>query len=123
MLEKRDRRSLAMGTMVGFITIPVGVFVSSVIISLTDPMIREVIATGGDATYQLALGFGLIFRNLIPLIIICGLIAIGLYAIPEKMIRGFNIFGKCLDSILRIVFVLCVVEYFTGLFTKIFGKW
>lgn len=123
MLEKRDRRYLAMGTMVGFITIPVGVFVSSVIISLTDPMIREVIATGGDATYQLALGFGLIFRNLIPLIIICGLIAIGLYAIPEKMIRGFNIFGKCLDSILRIVFVLCVVEYFTGLFTKIFGKW
>ena len=123
MLQKADRRYLAMGEMVGFITIPVGVLVSSVIIALANPSIREVIATSGDATYELALSFWLIFRNLIPLIIICGAIAIGLYVIPEKMIKGFNIFGKIMDSTLRIVFVLCVVEYFTGIFTTIFGGW
>ena len=123
MLQKADRRYLAIGEMVGFITIPVGVLVSSVIIALANPSIREVIATSGDATYELALSFWLIFRNLIPLIIICGAIAIGLYVIPEKMIKGFNIFGKIMDSTLRIVFVLCVVEYFTGIFTTIFGGW
>ena len=123
MLRKEDRRYLAMGEMVGFITIPVGVLVSSVIIALTNPMVREAIATNGEATYQLALSFWLIFRNLIPLIIICGAIAIGLYVIPEKMIKGFNVFGKVMDSALRIVFVLCVVEYFTGIFSKIFGGW
>ena len=123
MLQKSDRRYLAMGAMVGFITIPIGVFVSSVIIALSHPMIREVIATNGEATYQLALSFGLIFRNLVPLLIICGAIAIGLYSIPEKMIKAFNIFGKCMDTILRIVFVLCVVEYFTNFFSGVIGHW
>ena len=123
MLRKEDRRYLAMGEMVGFITIPIGVLVSSIIIALFNPTIREVIATNGDATYELALSFWLIFRNLIPLIIICGAIAIGLYVIPEKMIKGFNVFGKVMDSTLRIVFVFCVVEYFTGIFSTIFGSW
>lgn len=123
MLCKEDRRYLAMGEMVGFITIPVGVLVSSVIIAIGNPVIREVIATNGDATYELALSFWLIFRNLIPLIIICGAIAIGLYVIPEKMIKGFNVFGKVMDSTLRIVFVLCVVEYFTNFFSSFFGSW
>lgn len=123
MLKKGDRRYLAMGEMVGFITIPVGVLVSSVIIALTNPMIRETISTNGEATYQLALSFWLIFRNLIPLVIICGAIALGLYFIPEKMIKGFNVFGKAMDTALRIVLVLCVVEYFTGIFSKIFGTW
>lgn len=123
MLEKRDRRYLAMGTMAGFIMIPVGVLVSSAIIALTNPMVREVIATSGPATYQLALSWGQIFVNLIPLIVICGLIAVGLYFIPEGMIKGFNIFGKFMDSSLRIIFVLCVVEYFTGVFSTLFGSW
>lgn len=123
MLKKEDRRYLAMGEMVGFITIPVGVLVSSVIIAITNPMIRETISTNGETTYQLALSFWLIFRNLIPLVIICGAIALGLYFIPEKMIKGFNVFGKAMDTALRIVLVLCVVEYFTGIFSKIFGTW
>lgn len=123
MLKKEDRRYLAMGEMVGFITIPVGVLISSVIIALTNPMIREIISTNGEATYQLTLSFWLIFRNLIPLVIICGAIALGLYFIPEKMIKGFNVFGKAMDTVLRIVLVLCVVEYFTSIFSKIFGAW
>lgn len=123
MLKKEDRRYLAMGEMVGFITIPVGVLVASIIIALSNPMIRETITTNGEATYQLTLSFWLIFRNLIPLIIICGTIALGLYLIPEKMIKGFNVFGKVMDTALRIVLVLCVVEYFTGVFSKIFGTW
>lgn len=123
MLQKEDRKYLALGVMSGFVSIPVGVLISSVIIALSNPMIREAVSTNAEATYQMALSFGQIFQNLIPLIIICALIAVGLLLIPGKMITGFNIFGKILDSALRIVFVLSVVEYFTGVFSKIFGVW
>lgn len=123
MLRKEDRRYLAMGTMVGFITIPIGVLVASAIIALTNPIIRDTITTTGEGSYELLLSFGLIFSNLIPLVIICGLIALGLYFKPEMMIKGFNVFGKVMDSTLRIVFVFCVVEYFTGIFTTLFGSW
>ena len=123
MIKKEDRNYLALGVMSGFLTIPIGVFISSVIIALTKPSIRETVSTSGKATYQLALTFGLIFKNLIPLVIICVAIAVGLLFVPDKMIKGFNIFGKILDSILRIVVVLCIVEYFTGIFSKVFGHW
>ena len=123
MLAPEDRKYLALGVLCGFISIPVGVLVASVIIAASNPVIRDVISTNTAATYQLALGFGQIFQNLIPLIIICGLIAAGLLLIPDKMIKGFNVFGKVLDSTLRIVVVLCVVEYFTGVFSTLFGTW
>lgn len=123
MLRKEDRRYLAMGTMAGFIAIPVGVFVSSAIIVLADPCIREVISTSGPATYRLALDWGMVFVNLFPVAIICGLIALGLFLIPEKMIKAFNVFGKLLESALSIVFVLCVIEYFTGIPSKLVGRW
>lgn len=123
MLLPEDRKYLALGVLCGFISIPVGVLVASAIIAVSNPVIREVISTNTEATYQLALGFGQIFQNLIPLIIICGLIAAGLLLIPDKMIKGFNAFGKVLDSTLRIIVVLCVVEYFTGIFSTLFGSW
>lgn len=123
MIKKEDRNYLALGVMSGFLTIPIGVFISSVIIAFTKPFIRESVSTNGKATYQLLLTFGLIFKNLIPLIIICVAIAIGLLLVPEKMIKGFNLFGKILDSALRVIVVLCIVEYFTGVFSKLFGNW
>lgn len=123
MLPETDRRYLAMGVMVGFITIPIGVFVASCIIAASDPLIREAMVTTGEPTCRLALTMKQILHNLVPLVIICGAIAVGLYTIPEKMIKGFNIFGKAMDYSLRVVFVLCVIEYFTGFFAWLFGSW
>ena len=123
MLQPEDRKYLALGTMSGFVSIPFGVLISSAIIAVSNPVIRDTVSTNSVASYQLALGFSQIFKNLIPLIIICSLLAIGLFLIPDKMIKGFNVFGKVIDSALRIVVVLCVVEYFTGIFSSIFGVW
>lgn len=123
MLQRCDRKYLALGTLSGILSIPIGVLVSSVVIAITNPVIRATVSTNEAVQYQLALGFGQILINLIPLIIICGLIAIGLILVPNKMITGFNIFGKFMDSALRLVFVLCVVEYFTGAFSTVFGGW
>ncbi|MDR0848404.1 MAG: ethanolamine utilization protein EutH [Propionibacteriaceae bacterium] len=121
MLEKRDQKYLALGTMCGLLAIPIGVFTSCAIIALSNPLIREVIATSGDPTYQLALTWGTIGRNLIPLIIICVALAAGLMFIPDGMIKGFIIFGRVLESALKIVFVLVVIEYFTGFLSGILG--
>ena len=121
MIRKEDHQYMALGMMSGFLTIPVGVFVSSVIIAFSNPVIRESVSTNSAATYVLALGFGQIILNLVPLIVICGLFALGLLFIPDKMIKGFIGFGKVVDTSLKIVFVLCVIEYFTGAFTSLFG--
>ena len=123
MLDKSDRRYLALGTMAGFLTIPVGVFTGTLICYFTNPVVREDISTVEVSTYQLHFEFAEIIFNLIPLTLICLMIAIGLFYIPQKMIKGFIVFGKIMDSLLRLVFVFCVIEYFTGFFTNIFGSW
>lgn len=122
MLEKRDRKYLALGVMSGLLAIPVGVLVSSVIIALSHPLIREMVSTNAPATYQLALSFAQIAHNLVPLIIICGALALGLKFKPDAMIKGFIVFGRVMESTFKIVFVLVVIEYFTGFFTTVFGS-
>lgn len=122
MLEKRDQKYLALGAMSGFLAIPVGVFVASAVIALTNPVIRETVSTNSEATYQMALGFGQILRNLVPLTAICMALAAGLKLAPDAMIRGFVAFGRALDAVLKIVFVLAVIEYFTGALTALFGS-
>jgi ethanolamine transporter len=122
MLEKRDQKYLALGVMSGLLAIPVGVLVASVVIALSNPVIREAVSTNSAATYQLALGFAQIGHNLIPLVIICVALAAGLKARPDAMIRGFIAFGRIMDAALKIVFVLAVVEYFTGIFVTLFGS-
>lgn len=121
MLQKKDRKYLALGVMSGLLAIPIGVLVGSVIIALAHPVIREVVSTNADATYQIALSFAQIGLNLVPLIIICVALALGLRFAPDAMIKGFIVFGRVLESVLKLVFVLAVIEYFTGVFTTIFG--
>lgn len=122
MLEKRDRKYLALGVMSGLLAIPIGVLVASAIIAVSHPVVREVVSTNADATYQLMLSWGQIGVNLIPLIIICVALALGLKFKPDAMIKGFIVFGRVMESALKIVFVLVVVEYFTGLWSTLFGS-
>jgi len=123
MIPKRDHKYMALGMMSGFLAIPIGVFVSSIIIALTKPSVREIVSTDAEASYQLILSFGTIMMNLIPLIVICVAIAIGLRFVPNTMIKGFLWFGKILDSGVKLVLVFSIVEYFTGAFSTIFGSW
>ncbi|WZU00096.1 ethanolamine utilization protein EutH [Erysipelothrix sp. D19-032] len=67
--------------------------------------------------------FQTIFLNLIPLLIICFLMAFGLWKKPDMMIAGFKGFGRFMDAFTKIVFTLVVVEYFTGIFSTLFGVW
>ncbi|WP_417142564.1 ethanolamine utilization protein EutH [Raoultibacter massiliensis] len=122
MIPKKDQKYLALGAMSGFLAIPIGVLVTSVILAFTNPFIRETAATNTEATYQLALTFSQIGINLVPLIIICVALALGLRFKPDAMIKGFMVFGRVLESALKIILVLCVVEYFTGFFSSTLGS-
>lgn len=122
MLRKRDRKYLALGVMSGLLAIPIGVLAASAIIAVSDPMIRDVISTNSQAVYQLALSWGQIGVNLVPLAVVCTALAAGLKFAPDAMIRGFIVFGRVMESALKIVFVLVVIEYFTGFFTLVFGS-
>ncbi len=123
MLRKKDHKYMALGVMSGILTVPIGVFVTSIILALTNANVRGVISTNAEATYQLALSFGTIMSNLIPLIVICVLIAVGLRFIPDTMIKGFMWFGKAMDTGIKLVLVFSIVEYFTGVFSLALGSW
>lgn len=123
MLQKKDHKYMALGVMSGILTIPVGVFVTTIILALTNASVRGVISTDAEATYQLAFTFGQIMINLVPLIIFCALLAIGLRIFPDKMIKGFMVFGKFMDTGIKLVLVFSIVEYFTGFFSTVLGGW
>jgi ethanolamine transporter len=61
--------------------------------------------------------------NLSPLLIFVVLLALGLYFLPDLMIKGFMWFGKILDAAIKLVLVFSIVEIFTGLFSNVLGAW
>lgn len=91
--RKEDHRAVATGMLAGIITIPIGSLVGGLV--------------GG-------LGLMDTIRNLIPIAIIAGLIAIGLWRIPDRMIRIFTMFGKVIIAILTLGLAASIVEYLTG---------
>ena len=56
-----------------------------------------------------------IVRNLIPVIIIAGLIVAGLWFMPDKMINGFNKFGTAVTVVITFFTAVAVFEYQTGI--------
>ncbi|AET69439.1 ethanolamine utilization protein [Desulfosporosinus orientis DSM 765] len=123
MLDKNDHGYLALGAMSGIIAIPLGVLTTCLILFITSPAIRTAFSTIGPATYHLTFQLSSIFLNLIPLSIFCLLLALGLRYLPNKMIKGFMVYGKVLMSTLKMIVAFAIVEYYTGFFSKFLGGW
>lgn len=123
MLDKRDHKYMALGVMAGILSIPFGALISSIIIMFTHSEVRDFIATTGDANYVFNLGLTQILLNLLPLLIFVVVIALGLYFLPDLMIKAFMWFGRILDAGIKLVLVFSIVEIFTGLFSTVFGAW
>lgn len=123
MLDKRDHKYMALGIMSGLLAIPFGVFISTTIMLLSHMKVRTAIETAGAASHIFSISFTSVFLNLLPLIIFVVVTALGLYFFSDMMIKLFIIFGKILDTVIKLVFVFSVVEIFTGFFTHVFGVW
>ena len=122
MLDKRDHKYMALGIMAGVLTIPIGAFISSVMIAMFDTNVREVYGNG-DPTHLFTISVVQILINLAPLFVFVILIAAGLKFFPSFMIKVFMIFGRILDAGIKIVLVFSIVQIFTGVFTDVFNWW
>ena len=92
-LEEKDRPAMAKGILCGIVTIPLGVLV------------------GG-----LAAGFpvGMVLRNLVPIVLIAALIALGLWRAERAMVKGFEVFGKFVVTVVTVGLAAAIVEELTG---------
>lgn len=98
-IKKEDRSYLGAGILAGLITIPLGCIAGGLVMNLT--------------SYKISITTILV--NLIPVIIIAGLIVLGLWFKPTKMINGFNKFGKGVTVIITVFTAIAVFEYQTGI--------
>ena len=92
-LEEKDRPVMAQGILCGIVTIPLGV-----------------LAGGLTAGFPI----GMVLRNLIPIVIIAALIALGLWRAENAMVRGFEVFGKLVVAVVTVGLAAAIVEALTG---------
>ena len=123
MLDKRDHKYMALGIMAGVLTIPIGAFISSILIAFFNTNVRNVINTTSDPTHAFTIAVTQILINLLPLFVFVILIAVGLKFLPDIMIKAFMIFGRLMDAGIKLVLVFSIVEIFTGAFSSLFGAW
>lgn len=91
-IRAEDRKYLATGVLAGVVTVPVGAFVGGV-------------AAGFPAL--------MVLRNLIPILIVALLVALGLWRIPNGMVKGFQVFGKIILILITVGLAAAIVEKLT----------
>ena len=92
-LPAEDRSAMAKGILCGLITIPVGILVGGLV-----------------AGYPLLI----VLRNLVPIVVLALIIAIGLWKWEKAMITGFSLFGKAVVAMITVGLVAAIVESLTG---------
>ena len=94
MLKDEDKPAAAKGMLAGIVTIPVGVLVGGLVSGFP---------------------FVMVLRNLVPIVLIAALIALGLWKAEKAMIRGFGIFGKLVVALVTVGLAAGILEALTGL--------
>lgn len=92
-LQKEDRPFMAKGILCGIVTIPVGIFVGGLVAGI--PFMK-------------------VLRNLVPVILIAALIALGLWKAEKAMIKGFGWFGKGITALITAGLALAIFQELTG---------
>ena len=92
-LKEEDRPAMAKGILCGIVTIPVGVLAGGIV-----------------AGFPL----GMVLRNLIPIVAIAVLIALGLWRAERAMVKGFEVFGKFVVIVVTVGLAAAIVEALTG---------
>ena len=93
-LRQEDRPAMAKGILCGIVTIPVGILTAGIL-----------------AGFPL----GMVLRNLIPIVLIGAVIALGLWKAEGAMVRGFALFGKGVVAVITIGLAAAIVEELVGI--------
>ncbi len=92
-LEERDRPAMAKGILCGIVAIPFGI-----------------LAGGLTAGYAVTM----VFRNLVPIVLIAVLIALGLWRAEKAMVSAFTAFGKIVVAVVTLGLSASIVQALTG---------
>ena len=92
-LKAEDRGFMAKGILCGIVTVPVGILVGGLVAGF--PIL-------------------MVLRNLVPIVLIAALIALGLWKFEKAMIKGFGLFGKAVIALITVGLVAAIVEALTG---------
>jgi ethanolamine transporter len=92
-LRQEDRPAMAKGILCGIVTIPVGILAGGLVAGFPVMMV---------------------LRNLIPIVVIAAVIALGLWKAEKWMIRGFGAFGKGVVAVITAGLAAAIVEALTG---------
>ena len=92
-LPESDRPALAKGILAGVVTVPVGILAGGLVAGF--PLMK-------------------VLRNLVPIVLIALLIALGLWKAEKAMIKGFGLFGKAVVALITAGLAASVVQSLTG---------
>ncbi len=92
-LEERDRPAMAKGILCGMVAIPFGI-----------------LAGGLAAGYA----FSMVLRNLVPIVLMALLIALGLWRAEKAMVAAFTAFGKILVAVVTVGLSGAIIQALTG---------
>ena len=92
-LHPEDRPYMAKGILAGIVTIPVGVLVGGLVAGF--PIMK-------------------VLRNLVPIVVIAILIALGLWKAEKWMVKGFAAFGKGVIAVITAGLAAAIFERLTG---------
>lgn len=93
-LKEEDRPFLAKGILAGVVTIPLGLLVGGLVMGM--PILR-------------------ILGNLVPIVLVAGLIALGLWRAEDAMIKGFGVFGKGIIALITVGLAAGIFQGITGI--------
>ena len=93
-LREEDRPAMAKGILCGIVTIPLGILVGGIV-----------------AGFPL----GMVLRNLIPIVLIGAVIALGLWKAEDAMVRGFAAFGKGVVALVTAGLGAAIFQELTGI--------
>lgn len=92
-VAEADKSAVAKGILCGIVTIPLGIFAGGLVAGFSVTMV---------------------LMNLIPIVIIAALIALGLWKAEKWMIKGFAWFGRGIVALITVGLAAAIVESLTG---------
>ena len=108
-IEKEDRPFLARGMLAGFVSVPFGVLVAGLIYMGSYNSACGKWITEAGLTCE-PLGIGKILINLVPSAVIAILMAVGLWLIPNGMLKGFNVFAIFITGMITLMLMLAILN-------------
>lgn len=92
--EKRQQKGVLLGILAGTVTVPIGCFVSGLMMGLTP--------------YEHAV-------SLLPLLVLSGLLALALMKAPERTVAVFRIFGVGIKALIAVGLALAIFTFLTDI--------